>query len=530
MTDRTGTRRGFLRRLGAAAGASAVYDAMRTLGHAAESDFTRVPPLAKPDGRTSVAVLGAGLAGLVASYELSRAGYDVTVLEYQARIGGRNITLRGGDRLVEMGSPAQDVHFAPGNYFNPGPWRIPYHHAGLLHYCATLGVALEPFVETNYNSLLHSAAHFGGRPQRYRDVAVDYAGYTAELLTKAINTQALETGLSRDERRDVLQALRLTGALDPSGQYHASDAMALTRGYAKEPGAGENGAPVPSRPLPRGELMASGLWQAIAFHQTYEMQTTMFQPAGGMDMISRAFIPHVGHLVRLKSQVAAIRQDEHGVSVDYTRLEDGTRATLHADFCICALPLPILDQLSCQVSSELKAAIGGIAYHSSVKIGLEFRRRFWEQDDAIYGGISFTDQTISQISYPSHGYLSRGPGVLLGGYMFGESAMYLAGMTPAERIALARKEGAAIHPQYDKEFSNGVSIAWSRVPWTLGCCSNWSDQARQTHYRNLVRMDRRVVLAGEHASYVGCWQEGAVLSALNAVTQVNARAHGGQHA
>ncbi len=78
-------------------------------------------------------------------------------------------------------------------------------------------------------------------------------------------------------------------------------------------------------------------------------------------------------------------------------------------------PLPILSQLDVQVGAPLKSAIMAVPYASSVKLGLEFKRRFWEEDEQIYGGISFTDQPISQISYPSHGYFSRGPAVLLGG-------------------------------------------------------------------------------------------------------------------
>jgi len=508
------------------AGGAAVYDAMRTMGHAAESDFTSVPSLSKPAKGASVVILGAGLAGLVSAYELTKAGYRVTILEYQKRAGGRNISVRGGDTLVEMGSAPQKIGFAPGNYINPGPWRIPYHHAGVLHYCRTLGVPLEAFVETNYNAYLHSSTHFGGKPQRYRDIAVDYAGYTSELLAKSVNRKALDAELSAGEQRDLLDAVRGVGLLNGSDRYEAGESVAFSRGYAKQPGAGVDGAPVPSALLPRSEVLGSGLWQWLAFNQTYEMQTTMFQPVGGMDQIGKAFLPHVGHLIQLGAQVSAVHQDEHGVEILYgTGKEYAEKRSLKADYCICTIPLPVLDQLEVQVSDDLKAAIGSISYHSSVKIGLEFKRRFWEQDDAIFGGISFTDQTISQISYPSHGYQSDGPATLLGGYVFGEAAMYLAGMTPEERVKLALKEGQAIHPNYQAEFSNGMALAWSRVPWTLGCCSNWSDEARQAHYKNLVRMDRRVVLAGEHASYVGCWQEGAVLSALSAIQQVNGQAH-----
>jgi len=508
------------------AGGAVLYDAMRNLGHASESDFTSVPSLGRPPKKTSVVILGAGLAGLVSAYELSRAGYDVTLLEYQQRAGGRNYTLRGGDTLTEMGSSPQKIAFSKGNYLNPGPWRIPYHHGGVLHYCKTLGVALEPFIEVNHNAYLHNSTVFDGQPVRYREVAVDYAGYTSELLAKAINTKSLDAELSQAEVKDVLDCVRQYGLLNQDDKYRAGDIVSFSRGYKRDPAGGPEGAPINSSLLKRADLMRSGLSQWLGFNQTYEMQTTMFQPVGGMDMIGRAFMPHIGRYIRYGAEVRQVRQDDDRVVVSYaTGKNFSDIKTLTADYCICTIPLPVLDQLDVQVSAPLKGAINSITYNSSVKIGLEFNRRFWEQDERIFGGISFTDQDILQISYPSHGYFSDGKAVLLGGYVFGEASMRLAGMSSEERVKLALEQGQKIHNQYQGEFSNGFSIAWSRIPWTLGCCSAWTDDARAAHYKNMVTLDKRVILAGEHASYVGCWQEGAVLSAHNAISQINARVH-----
>ena len=73
----------------------------------------------------------------------AHAGYRVQVLEFNNRPGGRVWTLRGGDRYTELGGDTQDCGFAPGQYINPGPWRLPHHHHGILAYCRRLGVALE---------------------------------------------------------------------------------------------------------------------------------------------------------------------------------------------------------------------------------------------------------------------------------------------------------------------------------------------------------------------------------------------------
>jgi monoamine oxidase len=96
-------------------------------------------------------------------------------------------------------------------------------------------------------------------------------------------------------------------------------------------------------------------------------------------------------------------------------------------------------------------------------------------------------------------------------------------MPLAKPIVRAVEFGAAIHPQYRAEYENGVAVAWHRMPFTLGCAGDWSDEARAKHYDNLCQIDGRIVLAGEHASYIPAWQEGAILSSLDAITRLHDR-------
>ena len=102
-----------------------MYDTMVAMGYTGTSDFNGPVKLPGDVKGASVLILGAGLAGMTAAYELRKAGYKVQVLEYNARPGGRNWSLYGGDNYTDIGGVTQNVKFAPGLYFNPGPWRLP---------------------------------------------------------------------------------------------------------------------------------------------------------------------------------------------------------------------------------------------------------------------------------------------------------------------------------------------------------------------------------------------------------------------
>jgi monoamine oxidase len=113
--------------------------------------------------------------------------------------------------------------------------------------------------------------------------------------------------------------------------------------------------------------------------------------------------------------------------------------------------------------------------------------------------------------------------VILGSYTFGPNAFMAAAKPPEERIKDALEYGQKIHSQYKQEFDCGAAVAWHRVPWTLGCAGQWTDERRAVHYNNLCAIDGRFVLAGEHASRIPAWQEGAVTSALDAIGRLHKR-------
>ncbi len=518
------SRRALLKLIGTTAGSAVMYETMVAMGYAGTSDFDGPIKLSGDVKGASVLVLGAGLAGMTAAYELRKAGYKVQMLEYNDRPGGRNWSLYGGDSYTELGGVTQHIEFDKGLYFNPGPWRIPYHHRGLLYYCKTLNVPLDSFVMVNYNAYVHSTKAFNGKPQRYRQIAADFDGHVGELLAKATSQDKLDGAITKDEKDGLLQVLRFWGALDKNYEYKKSEAASSMRGFAVEPGGGLSPKPVDSDPLPMKELFGSGMWFSVIAGKIYEFQTPLFQATGGMGMIGKAFGSALGNLIKYNCKVIDIKQDGKGVTATYVdSKKGGASQTAHADWCVCTIPASILSQIPMQVGAPMRNAIDSISYDSAFKVGLEFKRRFWEEDDDIYGGITYTDQPIANISYPSNDYHRQGGGVLLGGYIFGDSpATYnFSALSAQDQIKAALAQGARIHPQYPKEFKSGVGVAWHRVPWTLGCSGRWSDENRAKNYEKMCAIDGRIVLAGEHCSRLPAWQEGAVLSGLDAISRLH---------
>ena len=520
------SRRQFLTMVGAAGGAAVMYQAMGMMGLAQASPYAGRPELAGAPAGTKVVVLGAGIAGMVAAMELRDAGYEVQVIEFRDVAGGRCWTLRAGDTFTELGGFEQKVDFAEGNYFNPGPWRVPYNHHGILDYCRRLGVEMEVLIQINNNAYVHSKDAFDGKPVRYSQINADFRGHISDLLSKVTNQGYLDETLSEDDKKNLLAGLRTFGALDADGNYTKNNNSSARRGYDRAPGGGVDGAPIPSDVGDLSQLLSSGLWSRLATSEALNGSMPIFQPKGGMDMIARAMAADLGDLITYNAKVTKILQDDSGVSVTYVDRASGEEKVVTADYSVCTIPFSVLSQIEHNFSQSLSGVINTMSYNTATKVGLEFNRRFWEEDEHIYGGTTYTDLPIAQISYPSTDYLAKKPGVLLAAYSWGATSYQYAAMPAEERIKWTLDFGKQIHPQMEEEYKAGVAVVWHRVPWTLGCYGAWKDKEAQ--YQDGVAMDRRIVCAGEHLSYLPAWMEGAVLSSLDAIKRLNAVAAGEQ--
>ena len=505
------TRRALLEHVGAIGGVGAAYAAMEMLGLAiptpAGAENFALP---RASGDQSVVILGAGVAGLVSAYELQRAGYRVTVIEAADRIGGRVWTIRGGDRVLQTGRPDQRAAFGPGLYFDAGAARIPSTHRVMLGYARRFGVPMGTFVNTNRSARWD----FAGKVEPERRMVADMRGRLGELLAKAIDLRALDGVASTDELAAIRQFLADFADVGADGVYRPRGSS----GYAVEPG-GYARAPVPLSPLPLDELLAVARQSSVpyVFENKPNMQPTMLQPVGGMDAIVRALFDQVKQSVRLGTPVTAIRRIGERV-----RIEHGGGIT-DADHCVCTIPPPILSRIPNDFSAAKKSALRSLRFLDSIKVAFE-SPRFWETHDSIYGGIAWTDRLNECVLYPSGGF-NQPRGVIVGAYVAGwtrrENPDAFAGLSFADRFAIARLSIDALHPGRGRLLAKGLTVGWGQTPWSSGAAALWTDvdgtARRGPDYDELIRPEGPIAFAGEHLSYLGQWQEGAALSAHQAL-------------
>jgi monoamine oxidase len=210
------------------------------------------------------------------------------------------------------------------------------------------------------------------------------------------------------------------------------------------------------------------------------------------------------------------------VTVDYT---DGHGETyrVEADYCVCTIPPTVLRDIANNFPASTAAALANVRGMSTGKIGLQFKRRFWEEDARIFGGITDTNLDIGTIWYPSAGFQGE-RGVVIGYYNYFDESDRFAAMTPAQRVRRALEQGAKIHgAAYKEEFETAFSVHWQRARFSAGGWVLWEDRSQSPDYRTLLQPVGRLYFAGDHLSYVTAWQHGAFESARHVVTELHRR-------
>jgi monoamine oxidase len=446
-----------------------------------------------------VIIVGGGIAGLVAGFELLRQGHEPLILEAQHRVGGRVYTMRD---------------FAPGLYIEAGAMRIPRVHDLTLEYCRLFGLELRPFVMRNPHTLVHLAGQAMTMEEASREperLPFELAEHERGRTWEEMWADAVRDVVALFEQEGESAWDRIYADYD---QYSIQEYLEL-KGFS--PGAIELYGVMSFREQNMEAAVVEQFREILgrAFENMQEI-------VGGTDLLPRAFYRQMPHHVRFGAVVTALEQDEHSVTVHF-KTRSG-RFSVPGDFAIVTVPFPVLRDIEVRpaLSREKQRAIRELNYNASTKIVFQTKSRFWEREPyGIVGGTTATDLPIRRIVYPSFSDPEEERGMLLASYTWAQDALRWGSMGEGERIEQALEDVAKIHPEIVEEFEVGASHAWYSDPFAGGAFALFEPGQQSRLQSAITRTEGRIHFAGEHCSLWHAWIQGALESGIRAAREIH---------
>ena len=487
MPART-TRRQFIKDLTAGTAALSFLPGVSVAGWR-----TRIKPAGSPQ---NIVVLGAGLAGLSAAFELEKAGHNVTIIEARKKAGGRVYTVRG---------------FEDGQYAEGGALSFPSDHEFTWGYVNDFHLPIRSSFKLGFDAMANLEGksfrvHFDGTADIPFDLtpAEKSAGvYRMPFVYMSRFMRDVGNPRKGDWPPDSLRDLDQVSCKQFLQDRGATDG-AITIIEASQLGLLGFG-------LDSISALDSVLTEAITSNAPF------YELGGGNDQLPQAFRDRLNGAFKKKSVVQRIDQNESGVTVTFTR--KGQIQTLTADRVVCALPFAVLKDIpvSPSFSADKQRAINELKLTPVTRTYLQFSSRPWEQSNL--DGSGLTDLEIQSTYSPTLNQ-PGGRGILTS-YAGGQRALDLGAMTDRDRQKLVLRGMGNLFSGLDSRFESSTTVNWQDDPFQLGAYTYFQPGQLTGLLPAAQAIEGRIHFAGEHTSAWHGWMNGALESGNRVADEIN---------
>lgn len=482
-------RRDFLRQSVAAAAFSLNPTPISELGRAS------LQPKGNPK---KVIIVGAGLAGLSAAYELRQLGHDVTVLEARTRPGGRVHTLRDA--------------FADGLCAEAGAARIGNHHHFTLKYAELFRLVLDPFKPPNSPSIYYV------RGKRIQVIPRQKVQWPYDLTP-----EERAIGLEGMRQKYIWSMLDKVGDVTNPGWPPPETLRKYDHINRSDFWRSRGASPEAISLLSLGGIDDRvETWSTLFMLRNQALNRRLeryYKIRGGNDLLAKSFASRLSDQIHYAAPVIRIEQADREVAAVFLRA--GSYQRLTGDYLICAVPFSVQKNINVvpPFSIDKQRAIEQLPYLSGSKIFLQTRERFWIKDGE--SGFATTDLPIREVWDAT--YNQPGKRGILQAFPISLHSRQITAMSQEERVNVVLKQIEMIYPTMRKHFEGGFSKCWDEDEWARGVSAYYKPGQFGSLLPHVARPEGRIYFAGEHTSvWADGWMQGALESGNRVAREVNA--------
>lgn len=516
--------------------------------------------LPKTNKPQKIAIVGAGMAGFVSAQLLAQAGHDVTIFEGNTRVGGRIHTLRG------------EKYFGrPHLYGEAGAMRLPLqiHHLLRTYICKydvpvnfffQVDVYKDTINDQDQNKVVcenipakvpvqahNSFTDINGNKMRTREyLDAEYPGERlgydlkrlpeeqqkmtgSELLASV--TDWVKDFVNQNPRENWPEAIQKFDQYSIEGflkQFSLLDSMGIEYLEVLQNLESRANLSFIQNLIEMSLINSKNLYWEIS-NGTDNLVKAWFEPlkAAGVKVYFNEWIDSVEWNEGGKSgklSFSPYDKDWDGkVSFGGELAAKGFVKEFEADQIILTVPVPCMRTMNFEpmLPHMKRKMIRELYFDSACKVLLAFSKRFWEEENGIYGGGSITDQANRMIYYPSH-RIGDEDGVVLASYTWETEARGWGSLTNEQRVEFALNGVAKVHGEKIRDyFIKGYSWFWDEVPFAMGEAAMFAPGQLSELQAQVADPVGNLHFAGDWTTLRHAWIEGAIESGIRVALEID---------